>query len=91
MDLKWQITSEITYFLHFNWQVTYGRQDFTSHIIGLSSFDNMIFIAKFMIFFVIQLMDEITPTLIHHWQRDADSKLSIQSWYPTHKTVMYLK
>ena len=29
----------------------------------ISPFDNMIFIAKFVIFFMIRLMDDITPTL----------------------------
>ena len=33
-------------------------------IIGLSPFDKVIFITKFVIFFVIRLMDDITPTLI---------------------------
>ena len=35
-----------------------------SCIIRLLPFDNVIFIAKFVIFFVSGLMDDITPTLI---------------------------
>ena len=34
-----------------------------SHILELSSFDNVIYIARFVIFYASQLMDDIMPTL----------------------------